>query len=279
MGAHNRQVAIVTGGGSGIGQAISQELGQRGWQVVVADLNHGHAQQVADQMTAHGQRAHAHRLDVADAQQVTNLVRETASVLGRLDVMVNCAGIAAVAELDGLELDRWRHLLDVNLWGVITGCHAAYPVMRAQGFGHLVNVASGAGLVPAPLRSAYTTTKYGVVGLSLALRLEAAASGVKVSVACPGAVRTPIFATAEVAGDRAALQRHLAKVKFLEPSQAARRILAGMTRNRPIITLDPQVRWLWRLHRLSPAAFERLVGRPGAQRLLAELQPSSSPRR
>lgn len=127
--------------------------------------------------------------------------------------------------------------------------------MRAQGFGHIVNVASAAGLVPAPVRTAYTTSKYGVVGLSLALRLEAAVRGVKVSVACPGAVRTPIFATADVAGDRDAIQRHLAKVRFMQPPEAARRILAGMARNQAVITLDAQVRWLWRLYRQSPAAF------------------------
>jgi NAD(P)-dependent dehydrogenase (short-subunit alcohol dehydrogenase family) len=124
---------------------------------------------------------------------VQELVDETVRDYGRLDYMFNNAGIGMGGEVRDMDLEHWRRVLEVNLWGVTCGTSAAYEEMVRQGFGHIVNTASLAGLIPLPMVAAYCATKHAVVGLSASLRAEAAALGIKVSVVCPGFVETGIF--------------------------------------------------------------------------------------
>jgi NAD(P)-dependent dehydrogenase (short-subunit alcohol dehydrogenase family) len=186
----DQKVAIVTGGGSGIGAALSQELARRGARIVVADIDGDGAKRVATAIAGSGGRATASRVDVSQEQDIRRLVEDTASAYGRLDYQFNNAGIAIGGDIRDLTLDQWRRVLDVDLCGVLYGTLAAYPIMAGQGFGHIVNTSSGAGLLPTPLNAPYSTAKHAVVGLSLSLRLEGADLGVKVSVVCPGYVRT-----------------------------------------------------------------------------------------
>ena len=132
-------------------------------------------------------------VDVRDASQVQALVEGAHRELGRIDYLFNNAGVNVCAELRDTTLEDWNLLIDVNLRGVVHGVHAAYPIMREQGFGHIINMASAAGLIPAAAEGAYGATKHAVVGLSSTLRIEAASFGVKVSVVCPGLVDTPIL--------------------------------------------------------------------------------------
>jgi NAD(P)-dependent dehydrogenase (short-subunit alcohol dehydrogenase family) len=180
-------VSIVTGGASGIGRAIAAELVARGSHVVVADLDAARAGEAA---RALGPSARAAQVDVADAAAVTALVERTVAEHGRLDVMVNNAGVAVGGLLEELEEHHWAKAIDVNLRGVINGVSAAYPQMCAQGSGHLLNTASLAGLIPAPAMLPYTTTKHAVVGLSTALGGEPRRA---VSVLCPAFVDTPLL--------------------------------------------------------------------------------------
>ncbi|MCP4591902.1 MAG: SDR family oxidoreductase, partial [bacterium] len=193
MSKFQAKIAIVTGGASGIGQALCKELARRGAaSVVVADVNAEVAREVAEAITTAGGRARAAELDVTQAEAVQALVEQTVSEHGRLDYMFNNAGIAIEGEVRDMTLDQWRRIVDVNLWGVIYGTTSAYRVMVGQGFGHIVNTSSGAGLAPVALGTAYSATKHAVVGLSTLLRAEGAGLGVKVSVVCPGAIRTGI---------------------------------------------------------------------------------------
>jgi len=254
------KVAIVTGGASGIGRALAEELGRRGAIVTVADLDAERARGVAQAIAQAGGRASAATLDVSSAPDVTALIEGTAAAHGRLDYLFNNAGIAALGGAHSLTPEIWKRMVDVNLWGVVHGTNAAYPIMMRQGFGHIVNTSSLAGLIPAPLELSYTTTKYAVVGLSLALRLEAVGHGVRVSVVCPGFVRTPIMDTSPLLeGDRAELKSRL-PFPMAKPDQAAQAILRGVAQNRAVIVfplhakvlvwldrwLGPVSRWLWR---------------------------------
>ena len=128
-----------------------------------------------------------------DAVAVQALVDEVAVRHGRLDFMFNNAGIVIGGRTDEMSREHWDRVIDVNLKGVVNGVVAAYPLMVSQGHGHIVNTASTAGLAPAVLVAAYSASKHAVVGLTGALRPEAARFGVRVSVMCPGAVDTPIL--------------------------------------------------------------------------------------
>lgn len=253
-------VALVTGAASGIGRAISEALAQRGCQVVLADIDFGDAEAVAAQIREKGGRAFARHLDVCDFAAVSGLVAETVEKLGRLDYIFNNAGIVVAGEVAHYTIDAWNRVMAVNLGGVVNGVQAAYPVMVRQGFGHIVNTASIAGLVISR-GVGYTATKYAVVGLSRALRVEAEVHGVRVSVLCPGAIRTPILRGGkhgiflmpfpedkqrEMAARSAELSRPM------DVSVFARKVLDQVARNRAIIVVPGWNRIFWWIERVSP---------------------------
>jgi NAD(P)-dependent dehydrogenase (short-subunit alcohol dehydrogenase family) len=263
------RVAIVTGGASGIGRALGAALVRRGDQVVLADVEGAAASEVAQQLTALGPgAASAAAVDVRDAAAVAALVTDTAGRHGRLDLMVNNAGLGIGGPVEELAPAHWDRAIDVNLRGVVHGVHAAYPVMLRQGHGHIVNTASLAGLMPAPGMAPYATTKWAVVGLSLSLRGEAAPRGVRVSVVCPSGVDTPILdrgmpsdlprvATAEVTDTRAMITK-LSGGRLYSADALAADVLRGVERNRAVIVAPRQARITWRLMRLSPSLLMRL---------------------
>ena len=255
------KVAIVTGGGSGIGQAVSEELGRRGSGIVVADINEVCARQVASAIAARGGQARAAYIDVSNEAEVKQLIDATASEYGHLDYMFNNAGIAIAGDARDLTLEQWRRVIDVDLFGVLYGTLTAYHVMVKQGFGHIVNTASLAGLTPYPTNAPYSTSKHAVVGLSLSLRFEAADLGVKVSVVCPGYVRTNIYQAATIVNvprEQVMAQNTQLPFKMMEVSPAARAILRGVERNDAIIVFPGHAIWLWRLSRLDPGLLNSL---------------------
>jgi NAD(P)-dependent dehydrogenase (short-subunit alcohol dehydrogenase family) len=254
MSKFTGKTAIVTGGASGIGRAVSQALGQRGAIVTVADLDGAGAEAVARDIAGRGGRAQARALDVCDASAFAQLVADTAAQHGRLDYLFNNAGIAIGGEERDVTLDDWNRVLAVDLHGVVHGVRAAYALMVRQGHGHIVNTASVAGLVAAPGEASYTAAKFGVVGLSYALRAEGAALGVRVSVVCPGFIDTPILQTSPIRG--AADRRKILAMapKPTPPDRCARVILDGVEKNRATIVVTAHARALWWLARVSPDA-------------------------
>ncbi len=193
--------AIVTGGASGIGKALGAELFAQGAHVVLADIDGAAAESAAKMLAdANGHATGSivgRSLDVRDEAAVHALVDEIVARDGHLDLMFNNAGLGIGGQTHEFHKEHWNRIIDVNINGVVNGVLAAYPLMIEQGHGHIVNTASAAGLAPAVLTAAYTTTKHAVVGLSTALRPEAAAFGVRVSVLCPGVVETPILDKAQ----------------------------------------------------------------------------------
>ena len=252
------RIAIVTGGASGIGRALCVDLARRGALAVVADIDDAGAQTVAAAIAASGGRARASHLDVREAEAVRALVEDTAGAHGRLDYMFNNAGIGCAGEVRDLTLDQWRAVIEINLMGVIHGSTAAYAVMLRQGSGHIVNIASLAGLIASPGLAPYSTTKHAVVGLSAALRAEGADLGVRVSAVCPGFVDTAIFENAiGVKYEKSAVLQRL-RLPVMPADRAAREILRGVEQNRGVIVFPRSARWLWRMSRMHPALLSSL---------------------
>jgi NAD(P)-dependent dehydrogenase (short-subunit alcohol dehydrogenase family) len=248
------KVAIVTGGGSGIGRGISKELASRGAKVVVADLNTAGAEETVAAIRAGGGSAKAVKLDVRAPDEVHSVIDKTCAEFGKLDYMFNNAGIGLVGKFEDLELDHWKQIVDINLWGVIYGSMYAYRVMMKQGSGHIVNTASLAGLTPSG-GAPYPTTKYGVVGLTLSLRIEAALHGIKASVVCPGFIKTPIFDTSvDISNQFTEEEKNefLSKFKMASPEECARQIMKGIAKNRAIIPVTSLAWTFWRVNRLFP---------------------------
>lgn len=256
--------AIVTGAASGIGRALSVELARRGAKVLLTDVNEAGVREAA---AAIGGAARARVLDVRDADDVERAVAETVDAHGAIDLLVNNAGIAIGGELQELALGHWRRIIDINVNGVVHGVQAAYPRMVKQGRGHILNIASLAGLGPAPLLVPYSATKHAVVGLSTSLRIEAAALGVRVSVACPSAIETPIL-DSENPADLPSLSWRPNMRRFLTRlagppypvSQMAVEVLDAVERNEAVIVLPARARAAWRIGRLFPGLVEKLAG-------------------
>jgi len=255
-----RQIAIVTGGASGIGRALCQELARNGAAVVIADIDLARARQVAASITQTGGRAEAVYVDVSRADEVDALVARVVETHHRLDLMINNAAVAVVGDFLDTTAEHWRRVLEVNLNGVLHGCRAAYRVMKTQRAGHIVNVGSTVGLIPAPMMTPYGTSKWAIVGFSTALRAEAAEFGVNVSVACPGLVDTNIHERTDYLGiDKAKFLARLPPRFMQKPERAAAGILRGVRRNRAIIADPWHARLVWRCYRWWPPLLNPLL--------------------
>jgi NAD(P)-dependent dehydrogenase (short-subunit alcohol dehydrogenase family) len=261
------QVAIVTGGGSGIGAALVRAMAAREATVVIADIDDAAAESVAKEFS----NVTAVTLDVRDAAAVADLVRQVAAEHDKLDFMFNNAGIAVGGLVEEFTLDHWNRVIDINLRGVVHGVHAAYPLMLAQRDGHIVNTASLAGLVPGPGLAPYDAAKHAVVGLSLSLRAEAAGRGVRVSAICPGFVDTPLLGrvnaglpATSASGDVSGLG---ALGKLYRADRLAQDVLRGLERNLALIVAPRSARVAWRMNRYAPGLLGRTVARGAARRL------------
>lgn len=254
------RVAVITGGASGIGRAIGAELVSRGATVVLADIDGDAADLAAKQLTTAGPgAATAIRLDVTDGPAVVRAYQAVRDEHGRLDFAFNNAGIGIGGLAEELTLEHWDRTIDVNLRGVVHGSHAAYPLMLAQGHGHIVNTASLAGLIAPAIMTPYTATKHAVVGLSLALRAEGASRGVRVSALCPSFIDTPMLDNLNPGLPQTPMS-HQARARIEQlyrpypADRLARDVLRGMANNRALIIAPAHARVLAWVGRHLPAA-------------------------
>ncbi len=241
----SNKVSVITGGASGLGAALAKQLVAEGATVVIADIAGEKAQEVAAKL---GKHAHSITLDVTSPEQIDSVVRQVKSDFGALDLFFNNAGISTYGEVCDLPFAEWSRVLSVNLMGVIAGSLSAYRIMKAQGSGKIINIGSASVFTCDPLLAPYITSKFGVVGFSRVLAIEAEAYNIGVSVVCPGNIRTPML--------------DLKEPSWLTPAipveKAAQCILRGITRNRKFIVFPIRWRFIWWADRLNPALLDPL---------------------
>ena len=186
------QVVAITGASSGIGEATALAYAERGASVALAARRSDRIEALAKRIEDEGGRAVALPTDVSDERQARAFVEHAYEHLGRLDILVNNAGVMLLGPVEGADTEHWRRMVGANVMGVLYCTHAALPVMREQGGGHIVNVSSVAGRRAALGAAVYNFTKFGLTGFSEGLRQEALHMGVRVTVVEPGFVETEL---------------------------------------------------------------------------------------
>ena len=224
------KVALVTGGGSGLGEALCRELGAAGSQVIVADVREDAAQRTAAAVQNAGGAAQAVRLDVADEAETESAVRHAVERFGALHVLVNNAGIDRTVPIEEMGVDEWDRIMAVNLRGPFLLSRQAFRVMAQQGGGHIVNVVSTAALRAWANASAYHASKWGLLGLSNALHVEGRRQGIRVTAVISGGMRTPFLLERFPDIDQSVLQ---------EPANVAAAVRFALTQ--PPGTVIPQL--------------------------------------
>lgn len=249
---------LITGAASGIGRATALQLAAYGAELYLTDRDaEGLAHTVAAARDL-GAQVPVHRaLDIADHQQVASFAADIHADHPSIDVVMNIAGVSVWGTVDRLTHDQWSRMISINLMGPIHVIEEFVPPMVAAGRGgRLVNVSSAAGLVALPWHAAYSASKFGLRGLSEVLRFDLARHRIGVSVVVPGAVRTPLVDTVEIAGvdrDDPGVSRWVDRFSghAVSPERAAEKIVAGVVKNRYLIYTSPDIRALYAFKRLA----------------------------
>lgn len=249
---------LVTGAASGIGRATALRLAAQGAELFLTDRDGDGLEQTVADARALGAQVPAHRvLDIADYEQVAAFAAGIHAEHPPMDVVLNIAGVSAWGTVDRLTHQQWNKIVSINLMGPIHVIESFVPAMvAARRGGHVVNVSSAAGLVALPWHAAYSASKYGLRGLSEVLRFDLARYRIGVSVVVPGAVKTPLVNTVEIAGvDRNDPQVARWVDRFsghaVSPERAAEKILAGVAKNRYLIYTSQDIRALYAFKRFA----------------------------
>jgi len=252
------KTVLVTGAASGIGRETALAFARRGADLVTCDVDETGCGRTAEDVRALGRKASARGVDVADAEQMQAFAEAVHAEIEAVDILVNNAGVGLGGGFLDTTLEDWRWIIDINLRGVVHGCHFFVPRMVARGRGgHVVNVASAAAFVASEALSAYSTTKFAVLGLSEALRDELAPHGIGVTAVCPGIINTGITAAARLRGNAAVPGAREHMIDFYRrrgfgPERVAEKIVKAVARNAAVAPAAPEAWVLYLLKRLSP---------------------------
>jgi NAD(P)-dependent dehydrogenase (short-subunit alcohol dehydrogenase family) len=260
---------VITGAGSGFGRALAMELAPHGARLVLSDIRPETAEETVKMVLAKGASAAKSVVcDVSKVEDVEALAKVAMSAgFGDIDLVVNNAGVSSSGLIGEAPIADWRWTIEIDLFGVIYGCHVFVPILRKQGHGHVLNVASAAGLIHPPQMGAYNVSKAGVVALSETLAAELVGTKIGVTVLCPTFFKTDIVKSGRFldAKSRAAGERMIREGKSAESiaRAAMRSVRAGQLYSVPMF--DGRV--AWRAKRMVPQVFSQIAGRLGAMRI------------
>lgn len=253
--------AVVTGAGSGIGRAFALMLAERGGDVVCADIDQVGASHTAQMIKDKGGAAIAVQTDVTkieDMQSLADIASEWSQ--GRVNLVVNNAGVGAGgAPVGVISLEDWHWAMNVNLWGVIHGCHVFAPLLRRQSSGGIINVCSTASFAAAPRMGPYSVSKAAVLSLTETLAAEMRGTGIHVTALCPTFVKTNIAKSGRISGKSSAMASKLID-RGWPPEKVVRMALDGLDRNQLYVMPQQDAKAVWRTKRWAPELYARGLG-------------------
>ena len=257
----NNSIAI-TGAGSGFGAALARHYASRGWSVAVTDIDEQRTLKTLSEINSFDGDSFAMRLDITSAEQWQQFHDRVLQQWGGLSILVNNAGVAAAGNIEETSMKDWAWVLEIDLMGVVRGCHQFAAVMKKQQAGHIVNISSFAGLAGLPFISAYGVAKAGVVALSEALRAEMHPYGVGVTVACPAFVKTGLLDSFRSThpDTRATVTRWM-ETSGVTAEQIAEEIASAVTRNKFLLLTHGPTRSAWRFKRWFPEMYYRMLAK------------------
>jgi NAD(P)-dependent dehydrogenase (short-subunit alcohol dehydrogenase family) len=263
----SNRVAAITGAASGIGRALAVNLAKRGCSVALADVDRGGLAETAKGLENEPVEVTTHVVDVAERDQVYRFAEDVASRHGKVNIIINNAGVGISESLEDVTYEDLEWIFGINLWGVIHGCKAFLPHLKAQDEGHIVNISSVHGLFTNPHVGPYCTTKFAVRGFTLALCQELKETHVAVSCVHPGGIKTNIARNARFRKSfdpqmsrEESVRNFDQRIARTSADKAARVILSGIEKNKKRIRVGPDAYLLDWWSRLAPVTWQKLMG-------------------
>lgn len=268
--------ALVTGGGSGLGKAFCCRLAADNWHVVVVDIDVLAAEQTVKEIVTSGGAGQAEQLDVTNSQAWNDLADRLKGNLPRLDLLINNAGICSSGELGNTSLDNFLRTVDVNLRGVLFGCHTMIPWLKETSpGGQIVNIASIFGVISPPAMGAYNLSKAGVISLSETLAAELFSTGIGVTVVMPGFFKTRLLEKAHFDSEaQQVIATEYMQNSHVTAEDVVEQTLKAVKRRELYVVLGSKARWYWRFKRFMPRTLVRIVARRFRQKMQKYEQPN-----
>jgi NAD(P)-dependent dehydrogenase (short-subunit alcohol dehydrogenase family) len=248
--------AVITGAASGIGRALAVALARERCTILLADINEAGLAQTAELVRQAGGQGEPFLCDVTKLDQVMGMADHCFGTWGKVDLLINNAGVACIGFMGDIPIKDWEWIVSINFWGVVYGCHAFVPRMKAQGGGYIVNVASAAGIIASAEMAPYNATKAAVIAISETLRTELAPYDIGVTVVCPTFIRTNLMDTLRFTDD---FQRLCSTTGInnarTSPEQVADVVVAAVKKEKMYVLPQPAAMGSWIFKRISPTAY------------------------
>jgi len=258
-------VAVITGAGSGIGQALAKTLAQEKMALALADVDAAGLAETAQSVASSGVKVSTHQVDVGNSGRMCQFAQEVVEHHGRASLLVNNAGVALLGRFEEVSLEEMEWLMRINFWGVVHGVKSFLPILRREQGAHIVNVSSILGIIAPAGDSVYCASKFAIRGLTEVLAQELNDTAVRVSCVYPGKVRTRFSKRARIAagamerlGGRAQAE-DAGKKSILSAEMAARQIVDGVKKEQTRILVGADAVWAERLQRMFPGSYQKVI--------------------
>ena len=259
-------VAVVTGAGSGIGRALSQQLAVAGSALAIADIDEAGLQQTTQSLAKNSALVTTHVVDVAKEESVKAFASDVSARHGRVTLLINNAGVSLHGDFEEVSLEDFRWVMDINFWGTVYGVKHFLPMLKREQRAHIVNLSSVFGIIAPAGQIPYAASKFAVRGFTEALRHELQSTSIVVSCVHPGGIRTPIARHSRLGAAASPEKREANIARFdrlarTSPDAAAARILRGVERRSPRILIGTDAYVIDTLQRLRPASYWKSLAR------------------